>query len=512
MPVKERDKVWFRSCLPDIKTPQPGRNLSMKQDFNDPNNHVPPVSEDDDWDDGGKSAESSHRALPPKRGRSEAPVIREGNTPRISTRGDNQDEKAIEGKKGKTIKKAQKKGKKRAVPKDVSKGQQATIPSKRSPKDKSKKPVAAPKGSSSAKAKATLKVEKQAANTETEERIVLPSQDVTRFRVKEIGTGETAAFTKPDPAKMSSDSLRGRSKMAGGGRRWAKDAEGAAWGSKGGVGNFKWIIYSGLGAMALVVLFVMLSVSREGGDKLRRDQSYFSKLEVEEDDYVVEGSVAEFDKVAKSRDRAFEIYRQYARADDIDGLQGLLHDEATVLPLIRENWEPLNYPDNWSLDDSTQWTAIDHEDIRYGVLEGQSPDFGQFSAIFRINGEDLVLDWKATVGYGTSSYDVLFTGEGDGSEIRGFLSQAQFYSFSYPESDWVSYRLLSPSRGKSIWVYAARESEIAKRLRDEFSASQITGQKADVAEVTLSIDPGVEESMPSQWQIKELLRMSWLEE
>lgn len=467
----------------------------MKPDFNDPNNHVPPVSEDDDWDDLDNSAETLRSSLPPKRLRSSVAEIKEGG---ISPIDEAEPEIGNEEQEDEVIRE------------DTPKLTQASIPSKRPLRKNSLKPMAAPTATVSRKDK---KPEAKAdEKSESEERIVLPSQDVKRFHVKEIGNGESAAFARPDPAKMSPEGLRDRSKMAGGGRRWSKDAESGGWGSKVSTGNFKWIAFSGLGAMALVISIVLLSLSNQKEDERSRDQSYFSKIEVKENVDTEEVGTAQFEKLTKSRDQAAEIYEKFAKADELSVLKGLFHDEAEVFPLIEENWEPLNYPDSWSLNDSAQWTALDIEGISCGILEGQTPGYDKFRAIFRINGENLALDWKATVGYGTSSYDALLAGEGDGSEIRGYLSQLEFHTFSYPESTWVSYRLVSPSGEESIWLYAARGSEIANRFSDKFSASQITGEKTGVVEVTLSIEPGNDESLPNQWQINELFRMSWLEE
>lgn len=466
----------------------------MKPDFNDPNNHVPPVSEDDDWDDLDNTAETLRSRLPPKRLRSSVAEIKEGGISPIDE---------IEPEKGNNEPEGE------AVSEDALKLTQASIPSKRSLRKNSLKPMAEPTASVSRNDKPEAKADKK---NESEDRIVLPSQDVKRFHVNEIGSGESATFARPDPAKMSPEGLRDRSKMAGGGRRWSKDAESGGWGSKVSTGNFKWIAFSGLGAMALVISIVLLSLSRQEEDERSREQSYFSKIEVKENVDSEEDGSAEFDKLTKSRDQAAEIYEKYAKADELSGVKGLFHDEAKIFPLIAENWEPLNYPDSWSLNDSARWTVIDHEGINCGILEGKTPDYDNFRAIFRIDGENLALDWKATVGYSTSSYEALLAGEGDGSEIRGYLSQMEFHTFSYPESAWVSYRLVSLSGEESIWVYAARKSEIANRFSDKFAASQITGEKTGVVEVTLSIEPGNDESLPNQWQINELFGMSWLEE
>lgn len=473
----------------------------MRPDLNDPNNHVPPVSDEDEWDDednGEKSMGASSQNLPPKRGGLGIDEIKLGNITPV--------DEAVSGKVTESENQID------AVLEDVPKNPQSEIPSKLHIRKKSVKPLAAPKDFLSGKGKAEKNVEKQADNAILDEHIVLPSPGTNPLRVKEIGSADTAAYPRPDPTKMSKKRSGERSKMAGGGRRWGNDAEGAGWGTKGGIGNFKWIVFSGLGAMALVIAAVLLSLSENEEQERRVKDSYFSKIEINDAETSKEEEAAELARLNSSRDQAIEIYGAYATANDPSALKGLLHDETEVLPLVVENWEPLNYPEGWSPDSSANWTALDLGGIRYGVLNGLNPDYNSFRAVYRIDSKGLTMDWKATVGYGTSSFEALVSGEGDGSEIRGRLSEAAFYTFSYPESGWVSYRFASPSKKETLWIYTAKDSDISKTFSEKFAVRQITGDKIGAVEVTLSIKAGNDESLPNQWEIGELLSMSWLEE
>ncbi|MEP2774619.1 MAG: hypothetical protein ABJQ29_06490 [Luteolibacter sp.] len=473
----------------------------MNPDFNDPNNHVPPVSKDDDWDDGEDAADALQRSLPPKRIHGGVPGRKDG---RVLTTEHTEPKLKV------AVVKTEAREEAGDTAVEAEKSEPA-LPPKRPLRKNSVKPMAAPKGSvSKEEESAATSDEADEAPASRQDRVVLPSLEAKRFHVKEIGKADSMSFPRPDPAKMPAKGAQ-RARMAGGGRRWFKDAEAGSWGSKAGTGNHKWMIYAGLGAMGLVVGIVFLSVLVDD-EEGQRDQSFYSTIEVKEDEAPKKGEVEDFDELDKSRNRAVEIYAKYATSDDSAELKGLLYEESEVFPLLAENWKALSYPDGWVPDYTAQWSATERHGIKYGILEGNTPEFDRFRAIFRNEGEELKLDWKATVGYGTADFEDLVAGRGDGSLIRGYLSIADFYTFSFPESEFQSYRFASPTGETSIWVYAGRGSGAADRFSEVFAASEITGEVNGVAEVTLSLDPGNEESLPNQWQIQDLLRMGWLEE
>ena len=471
----------------------------MNPDFEDPNNHVPPVSDGDEWDDVGDSKNIPRRVLPPKRSGSApakikdlgiAPINKSEPELRIGTGGESESEEE-----------------------KVSKLTSASEAKKAPRRKNSVKPAGKVKRSPKSKKRPAAAAGKKAAGKTNGDEVeeVLPAQDVKRGRVNELGSKEKAAYARPDPAKMSPEGLD-RSKMAGGGRKWAKDAEGRNWGSRGSAGSFKWMVYSGLGAMALVVTIVLLSFSREGEEERIRNQSYFSQIEVNTNKVTEEEEFAQFEELSKSGGRAKEIYESFAKAKTPVELEGMIYDEEKILPIMAENWEPLGYPESWAIGDKGGWSIIKFEGLQCGILEGQTPDYDKFRALFRIDGNKLEMDWKATVAYSTASFEELRAGKGDASEVRGFLSNDTFYTFSYPEADWVAYRLVSANGDADLRLYAARGGEIAKKFSEAFNVSRITGETKTGSTVTLALKPGNEQSLAYQWEIEAVKAMSWLEE
>lgn len=471
----------------------------MNSDFQDPNNHAPPVSDEDDWAELENAAgDGSSRSLPPKRSQKDgkqvtgaagfSTVNRIASKLRIGV-GEAPDQEQDEG-----ISEVREEGVSGAS-------------AKKNPRKRAKKSVSPSEVSSNKKRKSKAVEAEDLKKEEHEERIVLPPQDVRRFQVKEIGSEDSMFFSKPDAAKIATDKTSSRGK-SGKGRRWGRDSVTGDWGS-GGVGvNFKWIVLSGLGAMGLVVLFVLLSVTGAEDNEQKREQSYFSKFEVEA---AGEGEEAEAELLEKNKSRAMEIYEIFSRATDAAALTGILYNEEAILPLVSGNWQPEGQAKDLEGGDSLEWVVEKAEEKKYGVLEGKLQGFEQFRAVYRVNDGDLKLDWKATVGYGTAGFEELEKGAGDGGEIRGILSKADFYTFSYPEADWSCYRFTSPSEAKILWVYTQRGGDIDDRISKEFTPSEITGQSFNEVDATLSIKPGNEDSLPNQWEIMEFLTVGWMD-
>lgn len=485
----------------------------MNSDSNDLNNHVPPVPEGDHLEKQNKPAKLFHRSFSPKRTLKE---ITERNDDGISPASSHSPHLKIGVGEGEGV----------GLDEDESPyaKSRSFLPSKRPLRESSIQSIAPSKYSTLKNDKSKLRLNSKpktksevevtlvdkADRDELEERTAVPFQGVRRFNSKETGSGELGTFARLDPNKMSPDSLKS-SHLASGGRRLTRDAEIGGWGSKVSGGSVSWIVFSGLGAMAIVIALVLLSLPKHKAEERIRNQSRYSRLVVVDDKLSGEEEINNLEKLNQSRARAVEIYEAFANALRPEELDGLLHDEETILPLISKNWEPSEYSGTLKLDDTPTWTAIERDGMKLGLLEGTTSEFGRFKAVFQMVGDDLVMDWKATIGYGTSSYDDLVEGNGDGSEIRGNLSKTEFYTFSYPESEWVSYRLASPSGDRSLWIYVSRDDEIAEELATKFSASYITGEENSVIEVTLAIKPGNQDSLPNQWQLDKLLSLGWAE-
>ena len=138
-------------------------------------------------------------------------------------------------------------------------------------------------------------------------------------------------------------------------------------------------------------------------------------------------------------------------------------------------------------------------------------NFSNFLAFFRYENSDLKLDWKATTGYGTASFNELKIGEGDGSEIRGWISPSDFFTQQLPDDKYHSYIFRSTSKDDSVWVYAEIGSQVDQNILALFSNSLITGESQTEVGVILNLERGNQEILPLQWMIKNLKAANWLD-
>jgi hypothetical protein len=142
-------------------------------------------------------------------------------------------------------------------------------------------------------------------------------------------------------------------------------------------------------------------------------------------------------------------------------------------------------------------------------LEGDLPDHRKFAAYFTWQGGRLLMDWKATVAFGTATFEQLAEGKGDASEIRGEIAASDYYSAFWPEAEYRSYRLTSPDQESSIWCYVRRGDAAEGVVAPLFNRGVIIGESQSSRKITLRLVRGSPESLPNQWLIGEMLHVDW---
>jgi hypothetical protein len=133
-----------------------------------------------------------------------------------------------------------------------------------------------------------------------------------------------------------------------------------------------------------------------------------------------------------------------------------------------------------------------------------------FTAYLTSEHDQLQLDWKATTGYGTATFAQLESGNCDASEIRGVITFSDYYTSTFPEFDYQSFRLSSPDEKSALWCYTPRNSEVFANLSKELEPGSIDTDSKGPKKVTLRLERGPEGSLPNQWVIGGLLHFDWL--
>ncbi len=207
---------------------------------------------------------------------------------------------------------------------------------------------------------------------------------------------------------------------------------------------------------------------------------------------------------------AMRLFASYARATGPDEVKPFLRKGQAASEDLAKNWRTLASPKGWEPSNSSEWSVRPLDGTVYARLDGTMPDMSAFAAYYVLEDNRLLLDWKATAAFGTASFASLIQGSGDGREIRGEIRQAQFYNTVWPESDYLSFTLVSPNGEDTVWCYARRDSAAAAQIAPLFLKGPILREVEDSQKVTVRLARGPENAAPNQWLIAEMLHTDWL--
>lgn len=334
---------------------------------------------------------------------------------------------------------------------------------------------------------------------ESKGRSVAPEEPVDRLEVTEIdGTvlrlqpEEPAAQKVPRQVTFHERKPSNRKTDRGEGRDWGIASK----------QSIRWLIGIGLGVSGLVVAAMLaLPKVNESTSSVRKE---LSKVQP------VTETVTPLDILLPLQPDAEQLFRIYARSAVVDDFLPHLRDRASVESLVRATRHSPLVSKDWIPNEQTSWRVIDGKDIAFGILEGKLPDYTPFRAYVARDGNQLLLDWKATTGYSTAKFSDLEKRLGDSSEIRGFILPSRFYTSVFPEQEYLSYQLISPDRHTTLWAYARRDSATGAAIAKLFRAGEIIESTPDETPVTLRLAPAPEGSQPNQWLVDELLHDDWI--
>lgn len=269
--------------------------------------------------------------------------------------------------------------------------------------------------------------------------------------------------------------------------------------------SLRWLLGAAALVMALVIVAMTLLPKINAKNALRpRQQKETFTAETDG-----AGSPAMALPLAKQPE-AMQIFRAYAQAVHVDELIPLVRDGRALKETLRGNWHPLGISKQWTPPADTGWAASVAAGHPCGILKGRFPDRSKFTAYFTNDGDHLLLDWKATVGFGTASFAQLAKNEGDPGEIRGEISRAEFYSATWPEADYRSYRLVSPDGETVIWCYTRLGSATEETITALFKKTAILKEAHHSRKITVRLERGPAGSLPNQWLVGGLLHIDWI--
>lgn len=211
-------------------------------------------------------------------------------------------------------------------------------------------------------------------------------------------------------------------------------------------------------------------------------------------------------KILSRETFAIQQARDYLMATSPEDFLPFTMDAPTIAPLLAK----IPHQPRLNKDEKTDGIYYVRQlDSRIcGLVISVLPDGSRAATYHVMDGEKMLLDWKASNGYGTASFAELATGKGDVSEIRGFLKPEVFYSATFPEQQFQSYMLISPDRETSIWCYIERNSPTHEALQRATIPPPLPRDADAESKVTVSLRRSPE-GRSNHWIINQLLTEDW---
>ena len=286
----------------------------------------------------------------------------------------------------------------------------------------------------------------------------------------------------------------------------SEQGEGREWG-RSRQHSVRWIIGTGAGIAALVIVAMMLLplINRSDAGRPRAGRT---ELVLDPNDNV-EG-IESLNDMLTRQPEAEQLFRAFGSAAVADEILVLVRDAATLQPLIRTKPRRAVVSKAWLPPDDTRWEVLDNEGKPYGVLTGTLPDYSRFAAYMVLAENQLWLDWKASTGYGTATFDELQRNEGDAAEIRATIIPSDFYTATFPEAAFQSYQLISPHDEKTIWCYTRRNEPVDDTLTKLFQGGEILKATMEPKKVTLRLEHAPSGALANQWMVAEMLHEDWI--
>ncbi len=485
----------------------------MNPDNHDANSHAPPVSPGDDWGDLDKVSSPQQMGLPPRRMERGIPTMREPIYSSIRRRSPNFDpsddggpesaEPLSEGSAGA-----------RPAATEAPETPPARNTEQLTPSLITKITVDA--DLSGFPANDAVAGDAFGVNPQ-EERVARPGAMLyggnKHFRVNEIKAQRPddrwVSKTPPKISKRAGKRVSNEALMHGG----QPDSENAGAADRKSFSlSFLWMVSAGAGVTLIVVAAILLNRPSQGVSELGK-QSFFGNIKPDRiyQEGEFKGGQA-LDSLINGEVRAKGIFAVYATSKSVENFIGTVYKAEKNGEMIAGRWKPLGMVAGWKPDDNCTWVVMEEGGIKFGVLSGFLSDSSGFRAVFRLEGDSMKMDWKASTGYCSADYPELKRGLGDGREIRAILSPGDFHTYVLSEDVYRCYALQAPDRKEKVWGYTKLNGANDVMLYSQFLPSELTGEMLGEMPMLLVLERGRAESLPNQWMISKVVRLNWLDE
>jgi hypothetical protein len=334
----------------------------------------------------------------------------------------------------------------------------------------------------------------------------------------ELVTRLEAAETRPDkgPPRFEASTKRDsvahvRPKFQARGEELdAAQVESAGWG-EAGKRPLRWAILAAVGV--LLAILGGWAIQPLLVDKTAVGPSFFDGLHVVDD--VTKEGAAPLRYFEQNPDEVVremgETMMRYASARTVEEVLPLIRDGERLKSQLLKSWRPWNPPAGWKSPDASVMGYGSAGDRPYAFMKGLKPNFERFQMFFVRENERMLVDWEATEGIGSHTFEELENPALKEATMRVTASPAVYYNLALSEDRYRSFQLVGADGIRYVWGYAAIGTPVEETLTRIFSGGLILDDStpSQAVRVRLGREPQGR-GQSNQWVILDVLHKGWV--
>ncbi|BCU76161.1 hypothetical protein [Luteolibacter sp. LG18] len=213
---------------------------------------------------------------------------------------------------------------------------------------------------------------------------------------------------------------------------------------------------------------------------------------------------------AEAEQEMRSVLTAYARARRWQDVEPLVRDGSRFTEALEKYWRAWAVPADWQPAADLMQSYGASGNRGFGTMSGLLPDFAPYSVCFVREGGKMLVDWKATVGFGTPAFPELSSAVSKEADVRVLIAPSTFYTAAFPESRFQAYGITREGADNIVWGYAGRDSEAGRKLAGMFQSGTILGSNNAAQPVRVKLGRSGDDALPNQWIVLDVLHKGWV--
>lgn len=283
----------------------------------------------------------------------------------------------------------------------------------------------------------------------------------------------------------------------------------AEWGKISGHST-RWIWWAGGGVLAMVLIGLAIQPLLTDEDQDRTAESY-QALQVVDDLVAVDDPMVYFsENPAQVLGEIQEALKTYARARTLEEALPVIRNADALKERLAKDWRSWNVPPDWTVSESDEISYASVGKLPYVVILGTRSDFSRYQVFLVREDGRMQVDWEATLGLGSKTFEEMKSPEIRKAEMRVIMSPISYYSQTFPESQYRAYRLTFNTTDDILWGYVPNGSPAAAALAEIFNEKAVFSDKPTQQAMRLRLTRGPAGASLNQWVVLDVLHKGWV--